>query len=169
MASSDVVRVLRERLARAEPRVTAAYLFGSSGRGDDTATSDLDLAVLLRGDAPRTLGELPLDLVADLEGATGRRVDLVILNGAPADLVIANAYPVDSDSSQIGKGLWAQAYLGAPTVVIADRADALPYHGLLVGPLRACLRRRSDPRLRLRSIRCCRRHSVPASTPGRGT
>jgi len=73
--------------------------------------------------------------------AWARRVHATDLAGASADLVIANAYPFDSDSSQLGKGLWAQAYFGAPTIIIADMADPLPYHGLLDGPLKPFLRR----------------------------
>ena len=87
MATSDIVPVLRECLARAESRVIAAYLFGSSGRGAARETSDLDVAVLLRGAAPRTLDEVPLSLAAEIEEATGRQVDLVVLNSAPVDLV----------------------------------------------------------------------------------
>jgi hypothetical protein len=87
MASSDIVHVLRGCLTESEPQVVAAYLFGSSGRGEARETSDLDVAVLLRGAAPRTLDELPLSLAAEIEQATGRRVDLVVLNSAPVDLV----------------------------------------------------------------------------------
>lgn len=87
MASSDTVHVLRGRLAESEPQVIAAYLFGSSGRGEARDSSDLDVAVLLRGAAPRTLDEMPLSLAAEIEQATGRRVDLVVLNSAPVDLV----------------------------------------------------------------------------------
>ena len=73
--------------------------------------------------------------------AFARQVHATDLTGASPDLIIANAYPFDSDSSQLGKGLWAQALLGAPTIIIADMADPLPYHGLLDGPLKPYLRR----------------------------
>ena len=38
---------IRERLARPEDGVDAAWLYGSVARGDDTARSDLDLAILV--------------------------------------------------------------------------------------------------------------------------
>ena len=73
--------------------------------------------------------------------ARARRVHATDLAGASADLVIANAYPFDSGSSQLGKGLWAQAHFKAPAIIIADMADPLRYHGLLDGPLKPFLRR----------------------------
>lgn len=80
--------------------------------------------------------------------AFARRVHATDLTGASADLVIANAYPFDSDSSQLGKGLWAQGRLRVPAIVIADMADPLPYHGLLDGPLKPFLRRpRREPKI----------------------
>ena len=60
--------------------VRLAYLFGSVGRGDARTSSDLDLGVVFRVvPAPRELDQL----TTDLEVATGRRVDLVVLNQAP--------------------------------------------------------------------------------------
>ncbi len=67
-------------LLEPHPEVRLAYLFGSTARGEATAASDLDVAVLARPalDA-RRLGEL----TGSLEAATGRRVDLVSLAVAP--------------------------------------------------------------------------------------
>lgn len=63
-----------------------AYLFGSRARGTAHATSDVDLAVLLRpGDA--AADPLGLELGGRLERVIGPGVDLVVLNGAPPDLV----------------------------------------------------------------------------------
>jgi len=82
---------LCERLAailaadRAQP--VCAYLFGSVARGQASARSDLDVAVLLPRDPPRTLDGLCLDLADALAQAAGRPADLVVLNRAPADLV----------------------------------------------------------------------------------
>ena len=70
-----VRRVLEERAA-----VQAAYLFGSTARGEDRRSSDLDVGVVfLPIPAPALLDQLG----TDLEAATGRRVDLVVLNEAP--------------------------------------------------------------------------------------
>ena len=67
---------LSARLA-AEPGVATAYLFGSLARGDDHPSSDADVGVLFSSDPPRTLAGLHFD----------RRVQLVVLNRAPADLI----------------------------------------------------------------------------------
>ena len=76
----------REALA-ADPRLLAAYLFGSFGRGTASKESDLDIAVLF---AERVDGRLggPLDELRDaVERACGRRCDLIDARAAPADLV----------------------------------------------------------------------------------
>jgi predicted nucleotidyltransferase len=77
--------VLAERL-RQIPRLCAAYLFGSRGRGTESKDSDVDVGIWLAA-TPRTLAEHPLEYAGELEHALGRRVDLVVMNGAPSDLV----------------------------------------------------------------------------------
>jgi predicted nucleotidyltransferase len=77
--------LLVRRLER-QPRLVAAYLFGSHGRGEATPSSDVDVAIWLER-APRTFDEYPFELAADLEQALGKPVDLVVLNTAPSDLV----------------------------------------------------------------------------------
>lgn len=77
---------LRKELV-AHPAISTAYLFGSVARGVSRTNSDVDLAVLLADDPPRTLAGLGVDLKASLATALSREVDLVILNRAPADLV----------------------------------------------------------------------------------
>jgi predicted nucleotidyltransferase len=67
--------------------VVAAYLFGSVARGTARSTSDVDVAVLLAADPPRTLDGLHLGLEGDLERGLGLPVQLVVLNRAPGDLV----------------------------------------------------------------------------------
>lgn len=67
--------------------VVAVYLFGSVARGQSRLHSDIDVAVLLESEPPRTFAGLCLDLESDLERQLGRPVDLVVLNKAPCDLV----------------------------------------------------------------------------------
>ncbi len=71
-----------QRVLEPDPRVAYALLFGSSARGSAHATSDADVAIgLAKGTSlsPLELGEL----VARLETAVGRAVDLVLLDEAP--------------------------------------------------------------------------------------
>jgi predicted nucleotidyltransferase len=63
--------------------VEAAYLFGSHARGQATARSDVDLALV--GPADR-LRPVKLDLLADQVTAGLDRVDLVLLDGADLTL-----------------------------------------------------------------------------------
>jgi predicted nucleotidyltransferase len=65
-----------------EGRVLVAYLFGSMGRGDHTADSDIDIAILL-AEPRRASLELYLRLRDELSKRLGGEVDLVILNEAP--------------------------------------------------------------------------------------
>jgi hypothetical protein len=81
------INLLRARLAESGDDVACAYLFGSVARGEEREGSDLDVAVLLTRDPPRTLHGLQNDLADALAEATGRKVDLVVLNCAPPDLV----------------------------------------------------------------------------------
>lgn len=68
--------------------VKAVWLFGSVARGEEGPSSDVDVAVFLdRPERPRRLGDLPLDLEADLASAVGRRVQVVVVDWAPVDLV----------------------------------------------------------------------------------
>ena len=68
-------------------RVAVAYLFGSVARGDARPDSDVDVGVVLTARRPASLREEPLDVLDALERATGRSIDLVVLNGAGADFV----------------------------------------------------------------------------------
>lgn len=72
----------------AQPGVVAVYLFGSVARGTDRPSSDVDVAVLFEKTPEARLDGPRLTLEGDLERALGRRVDLVVLNDAPADLRI---------------------------------------------------------------------------------
>jgi predicted nucleotidyltransferase len=86
---------LRDALS-ADGAVAYAIVFGSRARGTGHAHSDTDIAIGLRPGAPRdpqTLGRL----IARLEAAAGRSVDLVLLDEAPAPL----AYRVFRDGRLI--------------------------------------------------------------------
>jgi uncharacterized protein len=67
--------------------LAAVYLFGSVGRGDARADSDVDVAVLYEKEPPATLEGMPLDLEGELERLLGLPVDVIALNRAPVDLV----------------------------------------------------------------------------------
>ena len=73
------------RVLDADPRIAYGLVFGSTARGQARAASDLDVAI---GLAPRVeLDPLAIGrLVSDLERASGRTVDLVLLDEAPPAL-----------------------------------------------------------------------------------
>ncbi len=87
MATDDVEAAVRHAMAGVRSDVIAAYLFGSRARGAAREDSDVDVAVLIRGEPDSTLDGLGMDLLVDLERDLGRPVDLVVLNRAPTDLV----------------------------------------------------------------------------------
>ncbi|HQZ18643.1 MAG TPA: nucleotidyltransferase domain-containing protein, partial [Vicinamibacteria bacterium] len=76
-----------EHALGAHEDVIVAYLFGSAARGELRPSSDVDVAVLVPGQAGPTLSSLRLSLQADLQEAAHRPVDLVILNQASPDLI----------------------------------------------------------------------------------
>ena len=78
---------IREFFGTDRPEIVAVYLFGSQATGMGHARSDIDVGILLAHPPSPTLEGLYLDLEGDLERALGARVDLVVLNRAPADLV----------------------------------------------------------------------------------
>jgi predicted nucleotidyltransferase len=87
MDRNGTLEQIRETLAALGEDLVCAYLFGSAARGTDSSNSDLDLAVLLAKDPPPTLEGLNIQLADALAEATGRQVDLVVLNRAPVDLI----------------------------------------------------------------------------------
>ncbi len=85
--STELLETVTRCVAKkAGPEVHAVYVFGSIGRGEARASSDVDVGVLL-DHAPATIHDYPTDLKYDLEEATGREVDLVVLNNASSDLI----------------------------------------------------------------------------------
>ncbi|MDF1613498.1 type VII toxin-antitoxin system MntA family adenylyltransferase antitoxin [Desulfurivibrio dismutans] len=65
-------------------RISFAYLFGSSARGEATAASDLDIAIHCRSSDPEECFIAKLDLQADLCRSLGRNdIDILVLNTAP--------------------------------------------------------------------------------------
>lgn len=86
MAVTSIVEPLRASLLDSDG-VVSAYLFGSMARGDGTAESDVDVAILLDHQPPPSLESMPLDLEARLERLLGRPVQIVVLNRASPDLV----------------------------------------------------------------------------------
>ncbi len=92
----DIVREdLRSALA-GDPRIAYALVFGSSARGSATVHSDLDVAVDLSAGVRLTALDLG-ELAARLEAASGRPVDLVLLEAAPPGL----AYRIFRDGDLI--------------------------------------------------------------------
>jgi hypothetical protein len=86
MAAPPTVDQLRSLLAKAPDSVVVAYVFGSVARGTASATSDVDLGLLLAHAPPSTLDGRMLDYERDLERQLAVPVQVVILNNAPPDL-----------------------------------------------------------------------------------
>jgi len=86
MDAEAVAAQLRERLD-ADPRVRAAWLFGSVARGTATEGSDVDVAVF-GTPVPRGIDDSVIPLGNDLTAALGRTVDVVRVEDASPDLVV---------------------------------------------------------------------------------
>ena len=97
--------VLRAALAKA-PGVRVAILFGSVARGDDTAESDVDVAV--SGDVD------PIALSAELAAALGREVDVVGADDATIpllDQIVKDGIVVHERRPGLGASWWWRALL----------------------------------------------------------
>jgi predicted nucleotidyltransferase len=98
---------------RTQPNVRLAALFGSAARGEQSAGSDLDIAVSFRRDDHQARA----DLAELLERASGRSVQLVSLDQAEesplllADLLHDGRVLVDRD------GEWRRLKRSEPTIV----------------------------------------------------
>lgn len=131
-----MVDALREVLG-SEPDVAYALLFGSSARGTRRPGSDADVAVELAAGAARDARALGR-LIARLESATGRQVDLVLLDEAPPPL----AYRIFRDGHLIVERDHA-ALVARKARAILDYLDFKPVEDLCAaGVLRAATRGR---------------------------
>ena len=83
----EILAAVRGRLAKTSGEVAAAYVFGSVGRDEMRADSDVDVGVLFSTVPASRLDALPAQLEVDLERKLGRTVQVVTLNRAPVDLV----------------------------------------------------------------------------------
>jgi predicted nucleotidyltransferase len=82
-----LVQEIAQVFAARNEDAAAVYLFGSVARGEASADSDVDVAVLCGKPVDPGLAGLKLALAGDLEARLGRRVDLVVLDHQPPDLV----------------------------------------------------------------------------------
>lgn len=87
MDRKEIEARLRAFFAADARGAVVAYLFGSVARETAGEHSDVDVAVLLTEDPPRTLAGLRFDLADDLSEHLALPVDLVVLNRADVDLV----------------------------------------------------------------------------------
>ena len=87
MDSDALAERVRDALLEEPSPPLCAWLFGSLGRGEGHARSDVDVAVLLGHTPPATLSGIGLPLGGRLEERLGREVDLVVLDRAPVDLI----------------------------------------------------------------------------------
>jgi len=131
-----MVDALREAI-ESEPDVVYALLFGSSARGTRGPGSDADVAVELAAGAARDARALGR-LIARLESATDRQVDLVLLDEASPPL----AYRIFRDGHLIVERDHA-ALVARKARAILDYLDFKPVEDLCAaGVLRAAARGR---------------------------
>lgn len=89
MLRDQILPTLREYFAENGDDLVAAYLFGSTARGEERPDSDVDLGVVLGSHTPPTIAQL--DHLAEMQSALcqllGREVDLISFDAAAPDLV----------------------------------------------------------------------------------
>lgn len=84
----QISAIVRATLERSTRPIAAAWLFGSIARGEARPDSDVDVGLLLREEPCGTLADLPAELEVELERATGRPAQVVVLNTAPTELAM---------------------------------------------------------------------------------
>lgn len=72
---------------RDRPDVVSVYLFGSHARRTARPESDVDVGLLYESPPESTLRAQPFADEAELGKKLGKRVQIVVMNKAPADLV----------------------------------------------------------------------------------
>jgi uncharacterized protein len=78
-SGEELARAVGAEVAKRQ-QIAAAWIFGSSARGEADADSDLDLAVLLRPEVTAEESDWLYDLAASLEAfAPSGHVDIVVL------------------------------------------------------------------------------------------
>ena len=87
MERAEIEAILQRELPRRIPGLVAAYLFGSTARGDASDGSDVDVGLLYSRAPASTLADQPFEVAADLASLLGRDVDAIVLNTAPVDLI----------------------------------------------------------------------------------
>lgn len=87
MGTDSVVGTLEACFRQTPTPLVCAYLYGSHARGEEHAGSDVDVAVLLEGEAAPQFDGTLTTLRGDLERLLRRPVDLIDLRRAPPDLV----------------------------------------------------------------------------------
>ena len=123
---------------QSDDRIAFALIFGSVARGQATPLSDLDVAIGLRAGVSFDASDIGL-LVSRLEAASGRDVDLVILNEAPPGL----AYRVFRDGRVIVEADRA-ARVARQARAIVEYLDFKPFEERFA---RAVLRRAAHGRV----------------------
>ena len=74
---------------KAQPDVVAAYLFGSQSRGSATEDSDVDVGVVLAGEADSLKRELELE--SEIGKLIGREVDVRVLSFEQSPILLMQA------------------------------------------------------------------------------
>ena len=87
MDLTEIEQRARDVMASVNGDLVAAYLFGSVARDTASDSSDIDIGVLLRSIPAGRLGDSQFGLEGTLEKSLGRKVQVVVLNGAPPDLI----------------------------------------------------------------------------------
>jgi predicted nucleotidyltransferase len=113
--SWGLIAALRAAL-RTEQNVRFALLFGSTARGDDGASSDVDLLVEMRDSSLIRIA----DLGAKLEALLDRRVDILALDDARENHRLLVQATDEGRVLVDREGLWP---------VLQGEADGLPPHG----------------------------------------